>query len=66
MTPENVRLHLLESGYCPLPLNGKIPALKAWQKRQETTREEIAFWSRTHPAAQNTGVLTRLTPHTRY
>jgi Bifunctional DNA primase/polymerase, N-terminal len=62
MTPEHVRLHLLKGGYCPLPLNGKIPALKAWQKRQETTREEIAFWSRTHPAAQNTGVLTRLTP----
>jgi hypothetical protein len=62
MTPENVRLRLLEGGYCPLPVNGKIPAFKAWQKREETTREEIAFWSRTHPAAQNTGILTRHTP----
>jgi hypothetical protein len=62
MIPEDVRLQLLEGGYCPLPLNGKVPILKAWQKRHETTREEIAFWSRAHPAAQNTGVLTRLTP----
>ena len=62
MSPEGVRRQLLEGGYCPLPLNGKIPVLKAWQKRQETTLDEIALWSRTHSAAENTGILTRLTP----
>jgi hypothetical protein len=62
MSPEEARLALHNGGYAPIPLNGKIPVLKAWQKRHETTRDEIAFWSRTHPAAENTGVLTRLTP----
>jgi hypothetical protein len=62
MSPERIRLQLLEGGYCPLPLNGKIPVLKGWQKREETTRNEIAFWSHTHSAAENTGILTRFTP----
>jgi hypothetical protein len=62
MSPEEARLGLRDGGYDPIPVNGKIPVLKAWQTRQDTTRDEIAFWSRTHPAAENTGVLTRLTP----
>jgi hypothetical protein len=62
MSPEDVRLQLLDGGYCPIPLVGKIPALKSWQHRQETTRDEIALWCRTHPAAGNTGILTRHTP----
>jgi hypothetical protein len=62
MSPEETRLSLLDGGYCPTPLNGKVPILKEWQRRPKPTREEIALWSRTHPAAENTGVLTRLTP----
>jgi hypothetical protein len=45
-----------------LPLYGKAPAIEAWQKQNDTTEHEIEFWSRMHPAAQNTGILTRLTP----
>ena len=60
--PEAARLKLLSTGYCPLPLIGKEPVHKEWQKRHGPTRAEIARWSRTAPAALNTGILTRLTP----
>jgi AAA domain/Bifunctional DNA primase/polymerase, N-terminal len=60
--PEASRLRLLDSGFCPLPLIGKQPIEKGWQKRHDPTREEIKLWSRTAPAATNTGLLTRLAP----
>ena len=61
-TPTEVRCQLLHAGFSPLPLNGKVPVIDAWQKHHDTTEHEIGYWSRTHPAAQNTGILTRLTP----
>jgi hypothetical protein len=61
-TPVEVRRQLLRGGFIPLPLHGKAPVIEAWQKHHDTTEHEIEFWSRTHPAAQNTGILTRLTP----
>jgi hypothetical protein len=61
-TPLEVRRQLLGAGFSPLPLNGKAPVIEAWQKRYDTTDHEIELWSRTLPAAQNTGILTRLTP----
>jgi hypothetical protein len=61
-TPVEVRRQLLRGGFTPLPLCGKAPVIQAWQKHHDTTEHEIEFWSRTHPAAQNTGILTRLTP----
>ena len=61
-TPAEARRQLLRGGFTPLPLSGKAPVIEAWQKHHDTTEHEIEFWSRTHPAAQNTGILTRLTP----
>jgi hypothetical protein len=61
-TPAEVRRQLLGAGFSPLPLNGKAPVIDAWQKRHDTTDHEIEFWSRTRPAATNTGILTSLTP----
>jgi hypothetical protein len=62
MTPAEVRLNLHHGGYCPLPLIGKRPVLDNWQKQTEVTEHEIEMWSRTSPAAQNTGILTKFTP----
>jgi Bifunctional DNA primase/polymerase, N-terminal len=61
-TPAGVRRQLRIAGFSPLPLSGKAPVLEAWQKHHDTADHEIEWWSRTHPAATNTGVLTRLTP----
>ncbi len=60
--PAEVRARLLAAGYTPVPCVGKIPVLKGWQKQHDPTLIEIEQWSRTSPAATNTGILTRLTP----
>ena len=65
MTVQDVltlRVTLLHGGYSPLPLVGKAPALKEWQKRVDTSEGDIRIWSKVYPAAANTGILTRLTP----
>jgi putative DNA primase/helicase len=62
MTPEDIRKRLLHAGYTPVPCVGKAPILKAWQKQHGPTAFDIESWSRTAPAAGNTGLLTRLTP----
>jgi hypothetical protein len=61
ITPEEVRSQLLRNGYTPVPCIGKKPLIDAWQKLDPTIHE-IERWSRTHPAAQNTGIITRTTP----
>ena len=61
LSPEDTRLRLLGNGYTPVPCVGKAPVLKAWQTL-EPTIHEIKLWSRTAPAATNTGILTRTTP----
>jgi len=60
--PTEVRRRLLAAGYSPVPCVGKTPVLKGWQTIIEPTAREIEWWSRTSPAATNTGILTRLTP----
>ena len=65
MTAQDVlakRAKLLRAGYAPLPLHGKIPPLKRWQKIESISYEQIEMWGRTWPDAINTGVLTRTTP----
>jgi hypothetical protein len=57
-----VRRRLLAGGYSPLPLIGKQPVLKDWQKHDGVSDLEIDFWSKHYPAATNTGILTRLVP----
>jgi Bifunctional DNA primase/polymerase, N-terminal len=61
MTPTAARLALLNAGFSPIPVEGKRPPLKEWQKAQANATE-IELWERLFPAAKNTGVLTARTP----
>jgi len=66
------RLQLVEAGYCPIPLFGKVPptygknntrkGLVGWQKLTEVTPAQIDMWGKTWPDAGNTGILTRSMP----
>jgi bifunctional DNA primase/polymerase-like protein/FaeA-like protein len=60
--PADLRLQLCKNGYDPLPLMGKAPVAKEWQKRVETSEGDIEIWSKVFPDAKNTGILTRLVP----
>lgn len=62
LSPTEVRLRLLGAGHSPLPLQGKVPTLKDWQRRERTNAEEIRIWGRMWPYALNTGALTRRLP----
>ena len=62
LTPTALRLKLLANGYAPLPIEGKRPPLKGWQKKTETNAAEIELWEKVYPQATNTGILTQLTP----
>ena len=57
-----LRLRLRACGYLPIPLFGKTPAPKEWQKVATVSPAMIEMWSKSWPTASNTGVLTRLTP----
>jgi putative DNA primase/helicase len=52
---------LLQHGYSPIPLRGKIPALDNWQ-HLAATETDIAAWETTLPDARNTGILTARAP----
>jgi len=75
MTAQEVlalRLALCGNGYTPLPLFGKEPpvysknnkrkGMEGWQLLDNVTRDMLVIWGRTWPDANNTGILTRLTP----
>ena len=62
LNPTARRLRLLENGYAPLPIEGKRPPLKDWQKKTDTNAAEIELWEKLYPCAINTGILTHLTP----
>jgi putative DNA primase/helicase len=57
-----LRHRLLEAGFLPLPLHGKVPAFREWQKHTRTTRGDIDIWDAKYPLARNTGILTAYTP----
>jgi hypothetical protein len=59
---EAFRLKLRAAGFPPVPVNGKIPPGKGWQRLGDATEHEIRRWTRAWPAASNTGILTRTTP----
>jgi bifunctional DNA primase/polymerase-like protein len=52
----------MANGYAPLPIEGKRPPLKDWQKKTVTNAAEIELWGKAYPQATNTGILTQLTP----
>jgi hypothetical protein len=60
--PTALRLKLWANGYAPLPIEGKRPPLKDWQKKTTTNAAEIKLWEKIYPQATNTGILTQLTP----
>jgi putative DNA primase/helicase len=63
MTPTTALRHqLCAAGYVPLPLIGKRPVLKDWQKRTDASPGDVDIWEGLYPAATNTGALTRLMP----
>src|SRR5262245_61611981 len=57
-----VRQALLDRGYVPIPVIGKAPPFKSWQKVENVSRSMLEAWQRNWPTARNTGLLTRLTP----
>jgi Bifunctional DNA primase/polymerase, N-terminal len=56
------RQQLRANGYMPLPLFGKAPPLKEWQKLTVISHDMITLWSKVWPDASNTGCLTRYMP----
>ena len=55
------RKRLWQTGYMPIPTNGKKPALPGWTNIIATD-VVIESWNKAFPEALNTGVLTRTTP----
>jgi hypothetical protein len=56
------RLQLCRNGYAPIPVVGKIPPMKEWEKRTDTSEGDIEIWAKTYRDAINTGIITRNTP----
>lgn len=57
-----VRQALVNRGYVPIPVEGKIPLQKEWQKTENVSRAMLEMWGKTWPRANNTGILTKFTP----
>jgi hypothetical protein len=57
-----VRQALVDRGYVPIPVEGKVPLQKEWQKTENVSREMLEMWTKTWPRANNTGILTKFTP----
>src|SRR5262245_22448274 len=57
-----VRQALVDRGYVPIPVIGKAPPFKSWQKVENVSRAMLEAWGRNWPRATNTGILTRITP----
>lgn len=50
------------AGFSPVPVEGKAPAARGWQKFADASEGEIESWARFYPRAENTGILTARTP----
>jgi Bifunctional DNA primase/polymerase, N-terminal len=57
-----VRKALIDRGYVPIPVIGKVPPFARWQKIENVSREMLEAWGRNWPRASNTGILTKHTP----
>jgi hypothetical protein len=60
--PTALRLKLKAAGFAPLPLQGKVPAPKAWQEKIDCNHNEIASWEWSFLRAASTGILTKFVP----
>lgn len=56
-----LRLRMLEAGYAPIPLNGKVPVLEAWQART-IGADDIRKWEADFKTARDTGSTCRNMP----
>ncbi len=61
MTPSEIRYRLHRGDFDPIPLNGKVPVLREWQK-SSCSSAAIMSWGKRYPDASNTGILTRRAP----
>src|SRR6478672_4108029 len=57
-----VRQALVDHGFTPIPVHGKVPPFNSWQNVANVTSSMLAAWGRNWPRATNTGILTRITP----
>jgi hypothetical protein len=62
VTVLEIRQALVDRGYVPIPVVGKVPPFKRWQKIENVSRSMLAAWGRNWPGANNTGILTKHTP----
>src|SRR5262249_7658019 len=56
-----LRLRMLETGYTPVPVNGKIPPLSAWQTTP-VSADSVKKWEADFDKAHNTGATCRNMP----
>ncbi|WP_167531220.1 MULTISPECIES: AAA family ATPase [unclassified Mesorhizobium] len=56
-TPTEIRLHLIDNGYPPIPTDGKRPRISNWSKIVATPAS-VASWERGYADHLNTGILT--------
>src|SRR4249919_3252810 len=57
-----VRQALVDRGYVPIPVIGKAPPFKLWQKIDAVSHAMLEAWGKNWPRASNTGILTKHTP----
>jgi Bifunctional DNA primase/polymerase, N-terminal len=57
-----VRQALVDHGFTPIPVIGKAPPFKSWQKIENVSHSMLEAWGRNFPRATNTGILTKYTP----
>jgi hypothetical protein len=62
MTATDFRVGIHKQGYDPIPLEGKRPGLRGWQKRNNQSPESIQRWAGEYPNLLSTGILTATTP----
>ena len=55
------RLQLRRNGFLPLPLHGKIPAMKNWSSFTVVSTDMLRLWDKLWDC-ENTGILTRHAP----
>jgi hypothetical protein len=59
----DIRAALQKNGYWPIPVKrNKIPAPTAWQQLRDVSDDTVRGWDTQFPYAQNSGVLTEITP----
>jgi uncharacterized protein involved in exopolysaccharide biosynthesis len=57
-----LNVHVIDRGYVPIPVIGKVPPFKSWQQVENVTRSMLEAWGRNWSRATNTGLLTKRTP----